>query len=122
MIAWFAYAQIAVAVLAGVFCLIAGFAGRKPDDYSLGATLLVEILLVIQFIVALLAPVFANHPTGNVLEFYTYLVSALLLPPVAGFWALIERDRWSTVVLGVVALSVAIMLYRMLQIWTVQLA
>ena len=79
MIAWFAYAQIAVAVLAGVFCLIAGLAGRKPDDYSLGATLLVEVLLVVQFVVALLAPAFGNHPTGNVLEFYTYLVSALLL-------------------------------------------
>ena len=122
MIAWFAYLQIAIAVLAGGFCLIAGFAGRKPDDYSLGATLLVEVLLVIQFVVALLAPAFGNHPTGNVLEFYTYLVSAMLLPPVAGFWALIERDRWSTVILGVVGLSVAVMLYRMLQIWTVQLA
>ena len=122
MIAWFAYLQIAIAVLAGGFCLIAGFMGRKPDDYSLGATLLVEVLLVIQFVVALLAPAFGNHPTGNVLEFYTYLVSAMLLPPLAGFWGLIERDRWSTVILGVVGLSVAIMLYRMLQIWTVQLA
>ena len=122
MIAWFAYLQIAIAVLAGTFCLVVGFMGRKPDDYGLGATLLVEVLLVIQFVVALLAPAFGNHPTGNVLEFYTYLVSAMLLPPIAGFWGLIERDRWSTVILGVVGLSVAIMLYRMLQIWTVQLA
>jgi hypothetical protein len=44
----------------------------------------------------------------------------MLLPIAAGFWALIERSRWSTVILGVAALSVAVMLYRMLQIWTVQ--
>ena len=36
------------------------------------------------------------------------------------FWALLERSRWSTVVLGVGALSVAVMIYRMFQIWTVQ--
>jgi hypothetical protein len=42
--------------------------------------------------------------------------------PAAGFWALIERDRWSTVVLGVIGLSAAVMVYRMYQIWTAQVA
>ena len=45
-----------------------------------------------------------------------------LLVAAAGFWALIERDRWSTIVLGVIGLSAAIMVYRMYQIWTVQVA
>ncbi len=35
-------------------------------------------------------------------------------------WALLERSRWSTVILGVIALAVAIMLWRMQVIWTVQ--
>ncbi len=122
MIDWFSWVQVGVAVLAGLFALVAGLAGRKPDDYSLGAVLLVEALLVVQLVVALLAPAFGNSPTGNPLEFYTYLVSAILLLPLAAFWALVERTRWSTVVLGVAALAVAIMVYRMLQIWTVQLA
>jgi hypothetical protein len=122
MIDWFAWAQIAVAVLAGLFCLAVGFAGRKPDDISMGAVLLVELLLIAQLVVAVVAPGVGNSPTGNPLEFYTYLVSAILLVPLAGFWALIERTRWSTVILGVAALAVAIMLYRMLQIWTVQVA
>jgi hypothetical protein len=122
MIDWFAWAQIAVAVLAGLFCLAVGFAGRKPDDISMGAVLLVELLLLAQLVVAVVAPGVGNSPTGNPLEFYTYLVSAILLVPLAGFWALIERTRWSTVILGVAALAVAIMLYRMLQIWTVQVA
>ncbi len=121
MIDWFSWVQVGVAVLAGLFALVAGLAGRKPDDYSLGAVLLVEALLVVQLVVALLAPAFGNSPTGNPLEFYTYLVSAILLLPLAAFWALVERTRWSTVVLGVAALAVAIMVYRMLQIWTVQL-
>lgn len=120
MIEWFAYLQVGVAVLAGLFCLGMGFGARKPNDFTLGALLLVEVLLVIQLVVALVAPAAGNTPTGNPLEFYTYLVSALLLLPLAAFWALVERSRWSTIVLGVACLAAAIMVYRMLQIWTVQ--
>lgn len=122
MIEWFTWTQIGVAVLAAVLCLVLGLTGRKPDDFSMGSVLLVEILLVAQLVVAVLAPAFGNAPTGSPLEFYTYLVSAIILLPLAGFWALVERTRWSTVILGVAALAVAIMLYRMLQIWTSQLA
>lgn len=122
MIEWFTWLQVGVAVLAGLFAIIAGLIGRKPDDYTLGALLVVELLLIAQLVMALLAPAFGNAPTGNPLEFYTYLVSAIILVPLAGFWALVERTRWSTVVLGAAALAVAVMVYRMLQIWTVQYA
>jgi hypothetical protein len=122
MIEWFTWVQVAVAVVAGVLCLTLGFAGRAPSDLTNGALVLVELLLLVQLVVALLAPMFGNEPTGSVLEFYTYLVGALLLPPAAVFWALLERSRWSTVVLGVAALSVAVMVDRMLLIWTVQQA
>ncbi len=122
MVEWFTYLQIAAAVAAGLFCLSVGFAGTVPNDLSLGATLIVEILLLAQLVVAIVAPAFENVPSGNPLEFYTYLISAILLLPLAGFWGLIERNKWSTVILGVACLAAAIMLYRMLQIWTVQLA
>lgn len=122
MIEWFAYAQIVIAVAAGLLCVVVGLLGRIPDDFTLGATLLVELLLLVQLVVAIIAPFVGNVPTGSSLEFYTYLVSAIILLPAAAFWGLIERNRWSTVVLGVACLAAAIMLYRMLQIWTVQLA
>ncbi|MDQ0574871.1 hypothetical protein [Agromyces albus] len=122
MIEWFTWGQVGVAVAAGLLCLALGFAGRVPNDLALGALALVELLLLAQLVVAIAAPAFGNHATGSVLEFYTYLVGALLLPPAAAFWALLERNRWSTVVLGVAALAVAVMVYRMFQIWTVQQA
>lgn len=120
MIEWFTYLQLAVATAAGLLCLGLGFAGRKPTDLSMGATLLVELLLIAQLVVAIVAPLTGNQATGSLLEFYTYLISAILLPIFGGVWALIDRSRWSTVILGVVCLSVAVMVYRMLQIWTVQ--
>lgn len=122
MIEWFTWVQVAVAVLAGVLCLAMGLARRLPDDLTLGATLLVEVLLLGQLVFAILAPLFGNHASGSVLEFYIYLVSAVLLPPAAVFWGLIERNRWSTIILGVACLSVAVMVYRMHQIWIVQVA
>ena len=41
MIQWFLYVQVAVAIATGLFCLGMGFGGRKPNDYTLGATALV---------------------------------------------------------------------------------
>jgi hypothetical protein len=51
-----------------------------------------------------------------------YLVSAALLPFAAVAWALLERSRWSTVIMGIAALSIAVMVWRMQVIWTVQAA
>lgn len=122
MIEWFEYVQVGVAVIAGLLCLVLGLAGRTPSDYTLGATALVGVLLIAQLVVSLIAPATGNVPTGSGLEFWVYLVSAALIPPAAIFWALIERNRWSTAILGVACLAVAVMLYRMGQIWFVQVA
>ena len=122
MIDWFAYLQVAVATAAALLCIVLGLAGRQPSDLTMGSLALVQLLLIVQIVVAIVAPLAGNQPTGSLLEFWVYLISAALLPLAAGFWALLERSRWSTVILGVAALSVAVMVYRMLQIWTVQLA
>ncbi|CAH0125553.1 hypothetical protein [Microbacterium foliorum] len=122
MILWLTLAQVAVAVVAGLFCLVAGFSGRRPSDYTVGALALVELLLVVQVVVAIVAPLAGNPPTGDLLEYWVYLVSAVLLPVGAVLWALMERSRWSTVILGVAALAVAIMVWRMHVIWTIQIA
>ncbi|MGN7964829.1 hypothetical protein ACTJKK_02000 [Microbacterium sp. 22179] len=122
MILWFTLAQIVVAVVAGAFCVVAGLAGRRPSDWSVGAVALVEALLVAQVVTAIIAPLVGNPPTGDLLEFWVYLVSAVLLPIGAVLWALMERSRWSTVILGVAALAIAIMVWRMHVIWTVQIA
>jgi len=121
MILWFTTVQIVVAVAAGLFCIIAGLARRRPSDLSVGALALVEVLLVVQIIMAIIAPFAGNPPSGDLLEFWVYLVSAALLPIGGVIWALLERSRWSTVTLGVVALAVAIMLWRMQVIWTIQI-
>ncbi len=122
MILAFTIVQVVIAAVAAVLCAVLGLAGRKPSDLTLGALALVELLLIAQLVVAIVAPAVGNPASGSVLEFYVYLVSALLIPVLAVFWALLERTRWSTVVLGIAAFAIAVMVFRMYQIWALQIA
>lgn len=120
MIDWFTALQIGVAVTGGILAVALGLMGRRPSDLTMAFAGVVALLLIVQLAVAIAGPLAGNRPTGSLLEFYIYLISAIFLPVGAGFWALIDRSRWSTVILGVAQLAVAVMLYRMGQIWFIQ--
>jgi len=122
VILWLTIAALVIALAAGLLNLVLGLLGRKPNDLGLGALALVELVLVVQVVVAIVAPLVGNPPSGNLVEFWAYLIAAAVIPVLAAFWALGERNRWSTVVLGIAALAVAVMIWRMHIIWTVQLA
>lgn len=117
MITWFTIAQITVALVAMFACLVQFARRRLPNDYTLGATLFVGLLLVVQVIISIVAPATGNHAMGDPLEFWMYLIVALILPFGATVWALIDRKPSAHLVLVIVNLSVAVMLYRMLVIW-----
>lgn len=117
MVDWFSYLQIGVATLAALIVLVEFIRARTPNDISLGATALVGVLLVVQVVVSIMQPLMGNTATGDPLEFWLYLIVAVVLPFAAGFWALIDRKRSANLVLFIVNLSVAVMLYRMMVIW-----
>ena len=110
-------AQEVVASAVGAFGLLLGFAKRKPSLLSIGALGLVEILLLAQLVVSIVLVSGGARAKTDTVEFFSYLVVALIVPIGAGFWALVERSRWSTMVLGVAGFTVAIMQARMEQIW-----
>lgn len=120
MIEWFTTIAIAVSVIAGLVALVLGGIGRKPDDYSVLATAAVALVLIAQIVIGIVAPFVGNEPTGDIVEWWIYLVVALVLPVAAIAWALVDRSRWATIVMGVASLAVAVMVFRMNQIWFVQ--
>jgi len=122
VILWFTIVQLVAACGVGLLCIVLGLAGRRPSDLSVGGLALILLLLIAQVVIAIVAPLAGNPPSGSALEYWVYLVSAVLLPPAGVAWALIERSRWSTVIMGIAALAVAVMVWRMHVIWTVQLA
>lgn len=117
MILWFAIVLIVIALAGAALCLVWALRKRGPDDWTMGATLLVGVLLVVQIVISIVQPLVGNAASGDPLEFWMYLIVATLLPFGAGFWALMDRSRWANLVLAVVHFSVAVMTYRMLVIW-----
>lgn len=109
--------QAWLALVVGLVLLGFGAAKRKPSLVSIGALGLVELGLLVQLISTILMVVEGARAKGDTIEFFAYVLVAIVVPLGAAFWALIERTRWSTFVLGVGALTVAIMLVRMHQIW-----
>lgn len=76
----------------------------------------VEALLLIQAIVGVIG-VAGGHRLAEPPVFWGYVVVALLLLPAAAVVAIAERTRWSSVVLVVVMLTLAVMEVRMVSLW-----
>lgn len=119
MIEWLYWLQLGVAIVAGLLAVGFAIAKRTPNDYTLGSIVLLGLLLLVQMIVAAVQPALGNSPTGSLLEFWMYLVTAFLMVIAGAVWALVERSMMSNVMLGLLAGSIAVMLVRMDVIWTV---
>ncbi len=108
---------ITVSLLAGVLNLSLGAFKLKPSLVSIGGVAVVELGLLVQ-VVATIFVLFAGQTSkGNIFEFFGYLLVAMLVPAAAVFWALVERTRQSTLILGLAPLVICVMLVRMTVIW-----
>lgn len=83
---------------------------------QLWAAALVEASLVVQLIVAAVLTSRASHEFDAV-TLWGYLITVLVILPIAAVWAFAERSRWSSVVLMVACWTVAFLEFRLLQIW-----
>lgn len=76
----------------------------------------IEGLLVVQAVVAGATAATGGGPRDT-LTFWGYVLTSLLILPIAAAWAFAERSRWSSVVLLVAALTVAFLQLRLVQVW-----
>lgn len=106
----------ALAVLLG---LIATVIRRYPDDWALVATAGTELFLIVYAVAAGIRQVGGEMVLGEVWEFWGYLLTALIMPPIAFFWAVSDKSRWANTVLAVSGAITFVMLFRMEQIWHV---
>jgi hypothetical protein len=118
MVEWFYQVQLYVSLAAGLFALALGLIRKLPSLWSVGALALVELGLLIQLVNTIVLTLGGQRAAVDTVEFYAYLIVAAMVPLGTVFWALVERTWVSTLILGVGALTVAVMLVRMNQIWT----
>jgi hypothetical protein len=112
------YVLLVLSLLVGGIQLLLGFFGRKPGQPEIMMSVAVIAGLSVQLLVSTIIVIAGGRAAISTLEFFGYLLVAMILMFAAGFWALAEKTKWSTVVLGASSLTVAVMLVRMLQIWT----
>ena len=118
MIEFFYLVLVWYSVAVGIALLGAGIFGARPGPVSIMATGGVEAGLLIQLLISIALVVSGQRAQTDTLEFFGYLIVAIIVPLAAGFWGLAERTKYSMMVLGAAALTVAVMLYRMQQLWT----
>ena len=110
-------------LVAALALALAGWAGvRTVRDRpvvwrQLLAGGLVEVLLLVQVVLSTVQTAAGTGPR-DAPTYWGYLVTSLLVLPVAGGWAFAERTRWSSVVLLVASVTLAFLQLRMWQVWT----
>ena len=117
MISWFYQGAEFVAIVGGILALVLGLIGRLPSLVSLTPLALTALGLIVQAFVTMGVLASGSTSKGDVIEFYGYLITALIVAVGAGLWSLAERSKFSTLILGAANLTVAIMFLRMWQIW-----
>ena len=118
MLDWPYQSGLYLNVAIGLVSIALGLFGRQPSGFTVALAGVSELGLLVQLVVSIALVVQGLQAKQDTVEFFAYLITALLVPIGAVFWALLERSKWSTVVLGVSALAIAVMLVRMHQIWT----
>jgi hypothetical protein len=118
MIEWFFLAQSWFALGTGLLLVLMGLVGRIPSGFSISLVAISELALVIQLSVSIVLVFMGQQAKVDTWEFFGYLLVALMIPAGGAIWALLERGKWSTVVMGAALLTLSVMLVRMYQIWT----
>lgn len=112
-----------LALLVAALCLaLAGWAAwfavadRAVVLRQLWGGAVVEGVLLVQAVVLGVVQATGDQDVDGLL-LWGYVVTQLVVLPVAAAWAFAERTRWSSVVLLVAALTVAFLELRLLQVW-----
>ncbi len=118
MIDWLFWVEFWLVLAIGAWLLVLGAVSRPPSGLSVALVASVELVLLVQLAVSIVLVAGGQTAATDTFEFFGYLIVALLVP-LAGFvWAIVDRTRWSTIVLAASALVVWVMLIRMQQLWT----
>jgi hypothetical protein len=110
---------VSITVVAVLLALLGGastLASRRIGLVHLIGAGVLEAALLVQAAVAVAALSSGERPV-ELATFLGYLVGVLLVPVAGVLWARTEPTRWAGTVIAVAALVVAIMAWRLLQLW-----
>ncbi|SFP71750.1 hypothetical protein SAMN05421810_103190 [Amycolatopsis arida] len=116
MLTGFAVVVALASLAVAGWCFVQAARNRPPRRPLLIGLAVVELLLAAQVVIAVVLLLSGQRP-GSMVTFLAYLVGSLLVLPLGAMWALAERSRSSTVVLGVACVTVPVLVLRMHEVW-----
>jgi hypothetical protein len=109
---------IAVAsLLVALWSFVLVARNREPSKSLLVGLAVVEVLLMAQLVIGVVLLIGGQRP-GSIATYLAYLVGCLVILPVGAMWALAERSRSSTAVLGIACLAIPVMVLRLNEVWS----
>lgn len=115
MTAWLG-APMAVAAALGLMATVQTIRRRRVGWVLLIGGGILELILITQLIIGLVAAASASAELDRVL-FAGYLIGCLPIPPAAFLWGLSDSSRWGTGAVAVGLVTVAFLGLRLVQIW-----
>ncbi|GAA2104804.1 MULTISPECIES: hypothetical protein [Brevibacterium] len=115
MIPLLTYTLVGCALLLAVVSLVLAARNRAAGRWTLIGTALILLLLLAQAVVSIV--LWGDSPETDGILFFGYLLTAIVVVPLAGGWAYAELSRWGPAVLAAAGVTVAVMVVRMDQIW-----
>ncbi|MEX3611169.1 hypothetical protein VVR12_08985 [Rothia sp. LK2588] len=113
---WF-WITLVLGLISCAVCLVQFARGAAPDDFSQGSVIALQGWLFIYLVGSIIMQVVTDGPGGDWLEYYGYLLTAMVIPAGAFTWSMSERTRWGTLVLALVGPVLIVMVQRMNVIW-----
>jgi hypothetical protein len=110
-----------VAVALALLGLASTLARRRIGLLHLGVAAVLEVLLLVQAVLAVVAMAGGDDPPETA-TFSGYLAGIVLVPVAGSLWARTERTRWAGTVIAVAAAVVGVMAWRLLQLWEAPVA
>lgn len=108
----------AAALLLALLGALSTVTHRRIGLAHLGAAALLEVLLLVQFGIAV-GRLLGGYRPEDLPTFLSYLIAVVLVPVAGVLWARSEPTRWAGAIAGVAGLVVAVMGWRLLQLWEV---
>jgi hypothetical protein len=106
----------AASLVLAVWSLVGAVRAARPSGGQLLLAAALEVGLLVQGVVAVVLVVTGTRPLSTA-TFVGYLLTIVLLLPAGVFWGLADRSRWGNGVLAVAAVTTAVLVLRLEQVW-----
>lgn len=106
-----------ICALSVVICWAMTILRSHPADSAIISLAAIELYLIVYAVYAGIRQGMGTAVVGEAWEFWGYVITALLLPIGVFVWAVVDKTRWSNLVMSFVGLVVFVMVYRLEEIW-----